>query len=724
MTRLLQGSSVAVLDAQRRRPPCALVGALTGTAMVIALGLGCSGPPGSTNGADAAEQVRVVRGHALGIRAPVELELRVDGALETLTVHGDGPFVFATPLLAGAAYSATLRTGPECVLDTPDEVARDVDATLDSVLTLTCRGVVELAAIDLSGARDRSVAIDPGRYDYATAISVVQESVRLSPRPWHSDGVSVQVAGEALAPGQGSSALAIPPDGDGPGAREVSIDVDFVDLRGRAWRATYTLTVERSVAPVQGAYIKASNPNAQDQFGGALALSADGQVLAAGARYEASVAAGVDGPDNDNSAPGSGAVYLFARHQSSWEQVAYLKASNSDPDDGFGHSLAMSASGDVLVVGAPGESSGATGVNAGPPGQDDDSAPGTGAVYVFTHGRDGWQQSAYIKPSNRGGAFGRSVALSGNGRTLAVGATVEASAATGVDGDQFDTSAPAAGAVYVFVEEGSSWRQQSYLKASNTGANDQFGGAVALSENGDALAVGAHGEDGDGTGPANDGALQSGAVYLFARTEPAGWSQSAYLKPAVVGAVDLFGARVALSASGATLAVSALGEDSAAQGPFDGDGGAAASDDGAAQSGAVYVFQRGSEGWLQRAFIKSENSGAGDIFGDAIALTTSGDGLLVGAAHEAGAGPGGDDALPASGAVYGLVRAGESWIQRAYLKADNAGAGDRFGHALAVSAHADIIAIGAYWEASRAAGVDGDDADDTRPQSGAVYDFR
>jgi hypothetical protein len=60
--------------------------------------------------------------------------------------------------------------------------------------------------------------------------------------------------------------------------------------------------------------------------------------------------------------------------------------------------------------------------------------------------------STYLKATNTDPSddFGVSVAISGDGRTLAVGADAEASAATGIDGDQTDNTAPGAGAVYVF----------------------------------------------------------------------------------------------------------------------------------------------------------------------------------------------------------------------------------------------------------------------------------
>jgi hypothetical protein len=44
-----------------------------------------------------------------------------------------------------------------------------------------------------------------------------------------------------------------------------------------------------------------------------------------------------------------------------------------------------------------------------------------------------------------------------------------------------DNRANGAGALYVFTRQGATWTQQAYLKASNTGDYDRFGGSVALS---------------------------------------------------------------------------------------------------------------------------------------------------------------------------------------------------------------------------------------------------
>ena len=75
-----------------------------------------------------------------------------------------------------------------------------------------------------------------------------------------------------------------------------------------------------------------------------------------------------------------------------------------------------------------------------------------GAAYLFTRSGTAWSQQAYLKAPNTGASdqFGFGVALSDDGSTLAVGAVGEASAATGIGGNQADNSTPTAGAAYVF----------------------------------------------------------------------------------------------------------------------------------------------------------------------------------------------------------------------------------------------------------------------------------
>jgi FG-GAP repeat len=143
-------------------------------------------------------------------------------------------------------------------------------------------------------------------------------------------------------------------------------------------------------------------------------------------------------------------------------------------------------------------------------------------LYVFLRdGAGAWSQQAYVKASNTGvdDSFGWSVALSGDGNTLAVGAEREDSNATGIGGNQADNSVGSGGAVYVLVRDGAgAWSHHGYVKGSNTGP-DVFGYRVALSGDGNTLAVGANEEDSNATGlggdQLDDTASNAGAVYLY-----------------------------------------------------------------------------------------------------------------------------------------------------------------------------------------------------------------
>ncbi len=389
---------------------------------------------------------------------------------------------------------------------------------------------------------------------------------------------------------------------------------------------------------------------------------------------------------------------------------AYVKASNTGAADEFGFAVALSSDGNTLVVGAPGEASAGA--------ETDNSAPSAGAVYVYTRSGATWTQQAYIKAPNAeaGDQFGFSVALSGDGITLAVGAPGEASAATGIGGDQADNTAANAGAVYVFTRSVTTWTQEAYVKASNTGAGDQFGSSVALSSDGNTLAVGATGEAGD-----------AGAVYVFTRAGT--WSPQAFVKASNPGAGDQFGFSVALSSNGNTLAVGAIGEDGALTGVTAGIVNEGTAGNAAPGAGAVYVFTLSAGTWPQQAYVKASNAEAGDQFGFSVTLTSNGNTLAVGAIGEdsSAIGIGGSEtdsaATTNAGAVYVYTRSGTTWTQEAYVKASNTGALDRFGSSVSLSGDGNTLAVGAIGESSAATGIGGNQTDNTAPDAGAVYVF-
>jgi len=364
---------------------------------------------------------------------------------------------------------------------------------------------------------------------------------------------------------------------------------------------------------------------------------------------------------------------------------------------------------------------------------------GAGAVYIFTRVNNAWAQQAYIKASNPGQSyrFGHYVSLSQDGNTLAVSAVFEASAAKGINGDQNDKSIAQAGAVYVFTRTGTTWSQQAYVKASNTGEagvgdepgkGDQFGFSIGLSADGNTLAVGAIGEDSGAkgvNGDQNDNSqTSSGAVYIFTRSG-ASWSQQAYIKASNTDTNDLFGYAVGLSVDGNTLAASAYDEDSSSRvinGPMD---------KNRRGSGAIYVFTRTGANWAQTAYLKASNAEAGDSLGYDMAISQDGNTIVGGAADEdcfsAGINPPGCDndvKLDSStGAVYVFARNGGTWTQQAFIKSSHPGKEDWFGSRLNLSGDGNTLAVGAQLENGGSKGINGDQTDLSAEDSGALYLF-
>jgi hypothetical protein len=496
----------------------------------------------------------------------------------------------------------------------------------------------------------------------------------------------------------------------------------------------------------QLAYLKASNTQAGDHFGcgGVLdghsgygaAMSADGGTIAIGAPHESSAARGINGNQNDNSAHDAGAVYVFARNGANWSQQAYVKASNADAGDAFGHAVALSADGNTLAVSAFWESSAATGINGN---QNDNSIPQAGAVYVFTRAGGTWRQQAYLKASNTGEAgtadtfgdgdqFGFSLALSDDGNTIAVGAHTEDSRASGLNGDEKDNTATSSGAVYVYTRSGGTWSQQAYVKPANPDAGDLFGFTVALSADGGTLAVGSYDEGGSArsiNGTPDNNRRGSGAVYVFTRSAAA-WAQQAYIKTSNAEGGDSFGVHVQLSDDGNTLLAGSLDEDCLATGvnPSGCDNDQKAD----LSTGAAYVFVRNGSAWSQQAYLKSSNTMKSDWFGSRLAISGDGNTAVMAAPLEGSAARGlngnqKDASATDSGSAYVFTRTGGTWTQQAYVKASNSDAFDEFASSLALSRDGRTMLFTSKAEDSAARGINGNQSDNSAAEAGAAYVF-
>ena len=292
-------------------------------------------------------------------------------------------------------------------------------------------------------------------------------------------------------------------------------------------------------------------------------------------------------------------------------------------EDYLGVSVSMSADGATVVVGASGYSD------------------GRGHARIYAHDGLGWAQvGGDIEGQADGDAFGDAVSLSSDGQTVAIGAPFG------------DGNGASSGHVRVFGFDGSGWVQVGG-DIEGDATFDQFGDSVALSADGDTVAIGAPFNDGNGT--------SAGHVRVF-RLESDAWVQ---VGNDIEGAAafDQFGWSAALSADGDTVAIGA---------PFN--------DGNAMSAGHVRVFGFDGSGWVQvGGDIEGE---AGDKAGRSVSLSSDGRTVAVGA-----------PASPATGHVRVLTFNGSSWVQVGD-SIDGDAANDRSGLSVSLSADGATVAVG------------------------------
>jgi hypothetical protein len=219
---------------------------------------------------------------------------------------------------------------------------------------------------------------------------------------------------------------------------------------------------------------------------------------------------------------GKGAAYIFVRSGDKWAQQIRLMASNAEDGDSLGCSIAISEDGNTMVAGAFDEDSLLRGIQPPTEGSNDAASDvSTGAAYVFVRNGAAWTQQAFIKATNTrlNDQFAWALTLSRDGNTFAVGAHLEDSGASGLNGDQEDATSEDSGAAYVYTRTGTTWAPAAYVKASSPRASAEFGISLALSGDGKVLVVGAFKDSGGGTGinPAQNAkaAKESGAAYVY-----------------------------------------------------------------------------------------------------------------------------------------------------------------------------------------------------------------
>jgi hypothetical protein len=310
---------------------------------------------------------------------------------------------------------------------------------------------------------------------------------------------------------------------------------------------------------IQQQKLLAGDAAMNDQFGFSVAISGNTAVVGAIGKM-------------NGFALSAGAAYVFVRNGAVWSQQQKLALTNPANDDGFG--VAVSISGETLVVGASAKDIGNL-VNAG-------------AAYVYVRNGNVWSQQQQLTASDSVGneLLGGSVAISGE--TIVAGAR---------KASHSNLNEP--GAVYVFTRTGTTWSQQQKLIASDPFHTDELGTSVAIS--GDTIVACSPDKR---NAPLNN----AGAAYVYVRSGSL-WSEQQKLTASDADMNDAFGTSVSIS--GETVIVGARGDDTPA----------------GVDAGAAYVFVRNGALWSEQQKLSTSDGMAGDNFGHSVAI--SGDRAVI-----------------------------------------------------------------------------------------------
>ena len=287
-------------------------------------------------------------------------------------------------------------------------------------------------------------------------------------------------------------------------------DVDSGHVRIYAWNSA-TSTWEQQGADIDGEAV-------DDISGTSVSLSSDGTTVAIGAQQ------------NDGNGSWSGHVRIYAWNSatSAWDQ----QGADIDGEAAFdesGRSVSLSSDGTTVAIGAP---------------YNDGNGPGSGHVriYAWNSVTSAWEQQGDDIDGEAAGDMSYIVSLSSDGTTIAIGAR------------QNDGNSVNSGHVRVFAWNSitSAWEQQG-ADIDGEAANDWSGWSVSLSSDGTTVAIGADVNDGNG--------YNSGHVRIYEwKGDLSTWEQQgADIDGEAVN--DQSGASVSLSSDGTTVAIGAWGND-------------------------------------------------------------------------------------------------------------------------------------------------------------------
>ncbi|WP_255475856.1 cadherin domain-containing protein [Synechococcus sp. BIOS-E4-1] len=307
-----------------------------------------------------------------------------------------------------------------------------------------------------------------------------------------------------------------------------------------------------------------------DWYGTAVCLSKDGSTMAVGV------------PQAAGGGTHRGQIRIYKRSGENWNLIDTING--TDTQDRYGHAVALSADGTILAIGA----------------SHFDNGTKTNAGHVRTFQYDGTSYTEYasnheIKGGTEGEAFGKSVALSADGKVLVVGAS------------NFDHSSKKdVGLVRIFrLSDSNKWNQEKWHRGDT--ADGHVGAAVDISADGDTVAFGGYGNTG------ND--KEDGRIYLYRYNS----SKKQWLKHGRgidgVAEYDRRGYSISISGDGTVVAA-----------------GSPQNDDAGSNKGRVDIYEVQEGGGLQPLGSPIYGEANDDQSGIAVSLSDNGKRVAI-AAH-------------------------------------------------------------------------------------------
>ena len=426
-----------------------------------------------------------------------------------------------------------------------------------------------------------------------------------------------------------------------------------ITVRTDKARGDYTLSIERLPAAQQ--YVKASQVDPNAWYGAFVAI--EGTTAVVGAPFEAS-------GETDKV----GGAYVLSRgNDGVWHEAARLQAPEIVGGDLYGSAVAIS--GDRIAVGAL--------------GHDIFTAFGTGtrdgSVYVYHRQGSSWPLEQQVVSDNAmlsGDGFGFAIAL--RDTEMVVGAPLE------------DDGGTRSGAGYYIQFVDGRWKQQQRFKAGSPAAENRFGAAVAF--DGTTLVIDSPQEDVD------EATTRAGIVYAYQKPATQ-WELLQRIVSPAPRAMAQFGYSIAVH--GNTIVAAA---------PYN------VLEAMSRRAGEVHVLELQNGKYVGKEVLTSPSPAVGDYFGQSLALSPSGQELVVGASGEYAPTSNNADALSMPGAAYSFTLGNAGFGRGAPLVAANGQARDGFGYAVGVTASSVIV--GAPYEASSTLQ---DPADNQSTEAGAAY---